>query len=72
MSFIPDEEVTNYRLLSEEQRESIFARMVSLSHDVQAGKIDIDAAVAILMKPPFNMASIHRVRRVLNPGPPTP
>lgn len=72
MSFIPDHEVTSYSLLSEEQRLSIFKRMADLNREVKAGRIALDEAAAILMKPPFNVPNIYRARRILNPGPPTP
>lgn len=72
MGFIRDDEVTNIQLLSEEQRNSILDRMFALSREVKAGRVTMDDAAAILIKPPFNIASIHRARRVLDPGPPTP
>ncbi len=72
MNFIPDEEVTDIRLLSEEQQDSIFERMAALNRDVKAGRVSIDEAVTTLIKPPFNIGGIHRARRFLDPGPPTP
>jgi len=72
MNFVPDEEVTDIRLLSKEQRDSIFDRMVALYRDVKAGRISTDEAAAILVKPPYNIPGLRSARRFLDPGKPTP
>lgn len=50
-----------------------FAKPIGeMSKKVQNGEMDLQDAIDILVKPPFNYPNRQRAWRVLDPGPPTP
>ena len=50
-----------------------FAKPIGeMAKKVKAGEINIEDAIDILMRPPFNYPNRRRAWRVLDPGPPTP
>lgn len=50
-----------------------FAKPIGeMSKKVQNGEMDIQDAIDILIKPPFNYPNRRHAWRVLDPGPPTP